>query len=131
MHYMGSKTNHAAAILKIATAGRKPGQAWCEAFVGGGNVICRVPHEQGPRIGNDINWRVIALLDAVGNKNWSPPETMTEDEYNRIKFNRDNHPPELVAFAATAATAATFGCNWFGQWVDANRYRQGRDAVMR
>ena len=38
----------------------------------GGNVICRVPPGQGPRIGADVNKYMIALLDAVGNRGWLP-----------------------------------------------------------
>src|SRR5258708_39943293 len=125
MHYMGSKAGHAADIIKIATANRKPGQYFCEPFVGAGNVICRV---DGPRIGNDLNWRMIALLDAVGNKGWLPPETMTEAEFKRILDDPDGHLPELVAFVATTA----FGSVWMGPWVKGGmKYRQGRDAAMR
>src|SRR5258708_10945068 len=125
MHYMGSKAGHAADIIKIATANRKPGQYFCEPFVGAGNVICRV---DGPRIGNDLNWRMIALLDAVGNKGWLPPETMTEAEFKRILDDPDGHLPELVAFVATTA----FGSVWMGPWVKGGmKYRQGRGAALR
>ena len=68
MHYMGSKARHASEIIAITCAGRKSGQAYVKPFVGGGNVICRVPAEYGPRIANDINKYMVALLDAVGNR---------------------------------------------------------------
>ena len=64
MKYLGSKANHADDILKIVLAGRKPGQTYVEPFVGGANVISRVPQEQGPRIGADINPYMIALHKA-------------------------------------------------------------------
>lgn len=119
--YMGSKAAHADEILHIALAKRKQGSAWVEPFVGGGNIICRVPAEQGPRIGNDINWRMIKLLDALGNKGWQPPETMTEKDYNKIKKNPDAFDPELVAFVATGLT---FGSVWLSTFA---RNAEGKD----
>jgi DNA adenine methylase len=113
MHSVGSKLNHAAEIIRIVTASRKSGQVYCEPFVGGGNVICRVPREQGPRIGADKNKYMIALLDAVGNRGWVP-ETMSRPLWNKIKKNPENYPPELVAFAATACS---FGSIWFQSYV--------------
>lgn len=114
---MGAKTRHAAEIIGITTANRKLGQVYCEPFCGGGNVICRVPHDQGPRIGADINKYMIALLDAVGNRGWLPPETMSKEEWLRIKHNQDQYPDELVAWAAVAST---FGSGWFSAWVEHN-----------
>lgn len=110
VYYMGGKAAHASEILSFALAKRERGQAWVEPFVGGGNVICRVPPEQGLRIGSDTNWRMIALLDALGNKGWQPPETVTEKEYNRIKKDPDSVAPELAAFVATGLS---FGSKWF------------------
>ena len=134
MHYMGSKARHASEIIAITCAGRKSGQAYVEPFVGGGNVICRVPAEYGPRIANDINKYMVALLDAVGNRGWLPPETMSKDEHTLIKANPDSYPPELVGFAATGPT---FGSVWMGPWAPdpdgkpGMRYRQARDAVKK
>lgn len=131
MHYMGSKARHAAEIIAITCSGRKPGQTYVEPFVGGGNVICRVP---GPRIANDVNRYMVALLDAVGNQGWLPPETMSKDEHALIKADPDKYPPELVGFAATGPT---FGSVWMGPWAadpdgkSGMRYRQARDAVKK
>jgi DNA adenine methylase len=113
-YYLGSKAKHAAELIAITCANRKQGTCYLEPFVGGGNVICRVPPEQGPRIGSDVNWRMIELLDAVGNRGWLPPETMTEEEYDKIRTDPDAYPPELAAFAATAMS---FGGKWFGGYA--------------
>jgi DNA adenine methylase len=133
VHYMGSKARHADEIIRVAAAGRRPEQAWVEPFVGGGNVICRVPGEAGPRLGADKNPYMIALLDAVGNRGWLPPETMAEEEWREIKKSPDRFPSELVAFAATGPT---FGSIWFGPWAKnddycSDRYGQSREAVIR
>lgn len=112
MKYMGSKAAHAAEIVAITCAGRRQGQAYVEPFVGGGNMIVCVDPAMGPRIGNDINWRMVALLDALGNRGWMPPvESITEKQYNEMKNNPDDYPPEMVAFVAT-------GMAFSGKWFD-------------
>jgi DNA adenine methylase len=135
--YLGSKAAHAAEIIAIATANRKPGSTWCEPFVGGGNVICRVPPEQGPRLGSDVNWRMIELLDAIGNRGWVPPDSFSKEEYEKIRSDPDSYPPELVAFVATTLS---FGGKWFAGFVgetynDKGKIRryldEGRNAVLR
>jgi len=81
--------------------------------VGGGNVICRVPPEQGPRIGADKNRYMIALLDAVGNRGWLP-ETMSRALWNKIKKKPDDYSLELVAFAGISCS---FGSIWFNSYI--------------
>ena len=114
---MGSKARHADEIIKVASAHREPGSIWIEPFVGGGNVICRVNPEHGPRIGADKNKYMIALLDALGNRGWQPPRTMTKEEYKKIERSPDAYPPELVAFVATGCS---FGSLWFRSFVAEN-----------
>jgi DNA adenine methylase len=115
-YYLGSKADHADEILKIILAKRKPEQAYVEPFVGGANVICRVPDADGPRIGADINPYMIALHTALGN-GWIPPKTMDEATYTKIKKNPKKYPPELVGFAATGTVV---GSMWFGQYIEFN-----------
>jgi DNA adenine methylase len=119
VYYVGSKARHAAEIIAITCAKRRPGQTYVEPFVGGGNVICRIPTEDGPRIGSDVNWRMIKLLDAVGNQGWLPPENVTEEFFNLVKANQEAHPPELVAYIATA-------CTYGSKWLDV--FARGNDA---
>jgi len=85
MIYLGSKARYAAEIIAIATAGRKHGTTWVEPFVGGGNIICRVPPEQGPRIGSDVNWRCTSALSVNACRN--------------LLNSCDGH--EILAFAAS------------------------------
>jgi DNA adenine methylase len=137
VHYMGSKARHADEIIRVAAAGRRPGQAWVEPFVGGGNVICRVPGEAGPRLGADKNKYMVAMLNAAGNLGWLPPEKMSKAEWSRIKKNPDQFSPELVAFAATGPT---IGSGWFFTFalqlagdVESGdvKYTQARTALIR
>lgn len=129
IHYMGSKARHAADIIAITCANRRSGQAYVEPFVGGGNVICKVPQAAGPRIANDINWRMVAYLDALGNKGYEPPAQMTKAEWSKLMKKPDVYAPELVAFAATCLT---FGSKWMDTWVEEEgRCQQGRDGALR
>ena len=109
MRYLGSKESYAKEILTITQAQQKSDQVYVEPMVGGGNIICRAI---GPRIGNDLNWRIVAMLDALGNKGWVPPAKMTEKEYLKIKDSPDSFDPELVALAAT-------GLSFGGVWISA------------
>jgi DNA adenine methylase len=105
MRYQGSKNRIAKSIL--AKIPRKPGQVWVEPFVGGCGMM---RHVEGERIGADNNKYMIALWKAVQN-GWLPPKELSREEYQAIKANPDRNPPELVAFAGTAAS---FGGKWFG-----------------
>ena len=66
---MGGKCKIAKEILPIILADRKPGQYFVDIFCGGANVLDKV---ENPRIGNDINSYVIALLDEIAH-GWEPP----------------------------------------------------------
>ena len=108
--YLGSKADHADELLKIILAKRKPGQHWVEPFVGGANVISRVPDADGPRLGADINPYMIALHTALANR-WDPPSTMDEKTYDAMKKHPEKYLPELVGFVGTVCS---FGKKWFG-----------------
>lgn len=56
MKYMGSKARFAKEIYnKICEISPRKGRAWVEPFVGGFNMICNVPVEDGERYANDSN----------------------------------------------------------------------------
>lgn len=137
MHYLGSKARHARDIITITTANRRADQIYVEPFVGGGNVINKVPQGAG-RIANDKNVGMVALLDCLGNKGWVPPEKMTKSEWSKImKLKLDDLDWEGKALFAFAATGPTFGSMWAGQWAkdypgqEGTRYRQARDAALK
>lgn len=117
VYYLGSKARYADDILKIVLAKRRPQQTYVEPFMGGGNVLCRVPHKQGPRIGADINEYMVAFLKALS-EGWQPPEQVSEAEYNRIKKAPDKYPKELVGFVATGATHGSMWMGGYAKHVD-------------
>lgn len=141
MHYMGSKKNHAHEILAITLANRKPGQWYVEPFVGGGNIINKVPHEQGPRRAGDMNQYMLSALDAVGNHGWVPPEHISEKQYLAIKNDRMRHPfvpwvaaelgvPEKFwkALVGVVGTGSSFGSKWFDTYTGTNTPQKWIDA---
>lgn len=108
MYYMGSKARHAKHIIPFLMNGHDQSNPYIEPFVGGGNMIDKVPAEI--RWGSDTAEYAIALLDALS-EGWVPPETLSEEEYNRIKESPHDYAKELVGFAAYPCS---FGAKFWG-----------------
>jgi len=102
---MGSKGRYAKYILPIILKDRRQEQWYVEPFVGAFNIIDKV---DGLRLANDINPYIIALYKAV-QAGWEPPDTLTKEEYQDIRFNKDKYPKHLVGFVG-------FGCSFGGKW---------------
>lgn len=86
MKYMGSKNRIAKHILPImlAEAEKHNITTWVEPFVGGGNMIDKVP-DTFRKIGTDLNPHTIAAMLAVRDFPNSLPDTVTEEEYKSLK----------------------------------------------
>ena len=86
MKYMGSKNRIAKHILPIMLKEmeEKGHTTWVEPFVGGGNMIDKVP-ETFRRIGADLNPHTIAAMLAIRDFPNSLPDTVTEEEYKSLK----------------------------------------------
>lgn len=106
MKYMGSKNRIAKHILPIILHDRKPDQWYVEPFVGGGNMIDKVT---GPRIGNELNKYVYALLEQLS-KGWLPPEHVSEQQWFDVKNNKDKYPDHFVAYCGICLS---YGAVWF------------------
>jgi DNA adenine methylase len=102
---MGSKNKYANEILPIILKDRKINQYYVEPFVGGFNLIDKV---EGNRIANDNNFYLIELFKAIKH-GWKPPIKLTEDEYQKIKADKNKYPAHLVGFVG-------FGCSYSGKW---------------
>lgn len=109
MKYMGSKARHAKELLQIILKDHTSDMLYLEPFVGGANMIDKV---SGLRMGTDINNYLISMWKAVS-VGWMPPEKITEEDYNNIKMNKDNFPPELVGYVAFSLS---YSGKWFGGW---------------
>jgi DNA adenine methylase len=108
MKYMGSKNRHAREILPIILEGRKPGQWYVEPFVGGANIIDRVP---GNRIGSDAHPQLIALWQAVAN-GWLPPREISEQEYRAANAER-----RIDALTGFIGFPCSYAAKWFGGYA--------------
>ncbi|MCK9541161.1 MAG: DNA adenine methylase [Novosphingobium sp.] len=100
MKYMGSKNRIAKHILPIMLEymERNSLEIWIEPFVGGGNMIDKVPSKY-KRIGLDINSYVIEALKFIRDDVKSIPHIITEDMYNAYKsFKRVDGITGFVAF---------------------------------
>ena len=60
------------------------------------------------RIGNDSHFYLIEMLKAVRD-GWTPPDYVSEDEYRKVRVDKDSVPPYLAGFIG-------FGCSYSGKW---------------
>lgn len=100
MKYMGSKNRIAKHLLPIMLReAEKHGiTTWVEPFVGGGNMIDKVPPEF-TRIGYDLNNHVIhAMIDIRDNVDLLP-DSISEDEYKSYKGTPPKTKTSWVRFA--------------------------------
>ena len=92
MKYMGSKARIAKHILPIMLeeAEKKGITTWVEPFVGGANMIDKVP-DNFKRVGYDLNLHTIAALIGIRDHVEELPDNVSEDFYKSIK-KTEAHP---------------------------------------
>ena len=92
MKYMGSKARIAKHILPImlAECEKKGITTWVEPFVGGANMIDKVP-DTFERVGYDLNLHTIAALIGIRDHVEELPDNVSEDFYKSIK-KTEAHP---------------------------------------
>ena len=102
MKYMGSKNRIAKHILPIMLKEmeEKGYTTWVEPFVGGGNMIDKVP-DKYERIGCDLNEHTIAAMLAIRDFPDSLPCTVTEEEYKSIKGTPPSPIPSWIRFVCS------------------------------
>lgn len=129
MNYQGSKRRIANQIIEKCIELAPPTRIWIEPFVGGANVIDKVPTDY-IRIGYDLSRPVITQFRAF-KSGWLPPESISEKEYYDIRSNPQNYSEELHSFVG-------FACSWGGKWWggyarsgERNFAREGRDNLLK
>ena len=111
MRYVGSKNRLSKELAPIIQSYiTENTEAYIEPFVGGANMIDKIKHHN--KIGSDLHKELIALLNYTRDNYKELPVTFTEEEYNRVKANRDNYEPwyvGLVGFCGAFGSAYMSG----------------------
>jgi DNA adenine methylase len=102
MKYMGSKNRIAKFLLPIMIkdAQEKSFDTWVEPFVGGANVIDKVPNEFR-KIGIDYNEHTIKALIAIRDLINELPKNVSVDYYNSLKGTSPDPITSLIRFGAS------------------------------
>lgn len=108
MKYMGSKNRISKYILPIILKDRKSNQYYVEPFCGGCNSLDKV---ENPRIGNDSNEYLIALLKEMQTQVPFNPPHISEKDYKDIQSNKNNYPKWLVGYVGFNLS---FAAKFFG-----------------
>lgn len=109
MKYMGGKHTLAPKLLNLILPYRN-GRPWAEPFVGGANVLWRVP---GKRFANDTHRQLIAMYQALVT-GWDPPRVLSKQDYLIFKDNQANFPDCLVGFIGFGGS---YGGKWWGGYA--------------
>jgi len=115
MKYMGSKSRHAKEIIPIIMRKHKPNMYYIEPFVGGGNVIDKIPCKK--RIGCDSNGDVIKALISIRDSINSIPKDdleFTEEQYKTLRTDLNYPFREYLGFVVS------YGAKWLGGWSRGN-----------
>lgn len=135
MRYLGGKVRIAQWVREVVAAHRGNCNLYLEPFVGGGGSFAKVAPDFPLRACGDAHLDLILMWQALAD-GWTPPESVTPEDYERLR----NAPPS--AFRGLVGFGASFGGNWFGSYVGKswdkynNRYtfdyyETARRAVMR
>ena len=118
MKYMGSKNRIAKHILPIMLAESEKHNitTWVEPFVGGGNMIDKVP-DTFRKIGADLNPHTIAAMLAIRDFPYDLPDVVTEEEYKSIKGT----PPSPIT------SWIRFCCSFGGKFENGYAREAGSD----
>lgn len=112
MKYMGSKSRHAKEIIPILMQEYEQGMHYIEPFVGGANIIDKIPIPNHLKFAFDVHEYLIAMWEAVS-WGWDAPEFFfTEEDYRQVKETMCEKDP----ITAYAGFALSYGGKWFGGW---------------
>jgi len=115
MKYLGSK-NKISKYLKpiIESYLTEDKELYIEPFVGGANMIDKISFNN--KVGMDINEYLIELLNYVKDENNELPFDISEEEYIRVRDNKESYDKWYVGLVGFCAT---FGSKWFGGYARA------------
>ena len=113
MQYMGSKNKIAKDIAPIIQSYiTEDTKGYLEPFVGGANMIDKIEHIN--KIGCDIHTELIELLKYAQVNYESLPNTITEEEYIKVRDNKKDYPKWYVGLVGFCCG---FGAKYFGGYA--------------
>ena len=113
MKYMGSKNRLSKELVPIINSYiTEDTKGYIEPFVGGANIIDKIDCDN--KIGRDIHPQLIALLSHVAETTEDIPLEITEEEYNKVKNNKESYDDWYVGLVGFCAT---FGAKYFGGYA--------------
>jgi len=113
MRYLGSKNKIASDIIPIIQSYiDKNTDGFIDCFCGGANIIDKILCKN--KIAIDIHPQLIALLNYAKTNSDKIPDRITEDEYNKVKNNRDDYDDWYVGLVGFCSS---FGAKYFGGYA--------------
>jgi site-specific DNA-adenine methylase len=113
MKYVGSKNRLAKELAPIIQSYiTDETKGYIEPFVGGANMIDKIKCEK--KYGCDIHEELIELLKYVQDLDNELPQHISEEEYIKVKDNKDKYPKWYVGLVGFCAT---FGAKYFGGYA--------------
>lgn len=112
MKYLGSKNKISKHLKPIIESYLIDKDVYIEPFVGGANMIDKINFNN--KIGSDLNKYVIELLKVAQNNTELIPNEIDEEEYNKVKNNKESFEEWYVGLVGFCAT---FGAKWFGGYA--------------
>ena len=113
MRYLGSKNKISKELAPIIQSYiTEETKGYLEPFVGGANMIDKIKCDN--KIGCDIHQELIALLKKARDEVDDIPNVIMEDEYYKVKNNKQNYPKWYVGLVGFCAS---FGAKYFGGYA--------------
>lgn len=114
MRYQGGKSKIAKQLAEmmsnISSKRERSSNCFVSLFCGSCAIEVRLSNNFNRVICNDNHYYLIELYKALQN-GYVPPDYITSEEYQRVKENINNEPPEYVGFVGFGSS---FGGKWFG-----------------
>ena len=113
MRYIGSKNKLSKDLAPIIQSYiTEDTKGYLEPFVGGANMIDKIKCEK--KIGCDIHKQLIELLNYARSNKHKLPDRILEDEYNKVKNNKDQYDDWYVGLVGFCAS---FGAKYYGGYA--------------
>lgn len=121
MKYVGSKNKLSKDLVPIIQSYIKDDTAgYLEPFVGGANMIDKIKHHN--KIGYDIHQELIELLIQTQNNPDIIPNSITRDEYIKVRDNKDKYPKWYVGLVGFCGS---YNAKYFGGYAGECKTKQG------